>query len=131
MQHLVIFVLHLAINELLPIDAVVGKTARNRCETLSLRSVSAKGAECHSDQTAYVKSSAHDNSLEGLRNRFQITSLKDGFHISPKAHLGDNWILWRLLVATPEKQLPLTYPNEVVSMEFCVFLVILLLVSQL
>lgn len=40
-QHLVIFVLDLIIDKLLPLDAVIGKTAGNRGSTLSLRSVSA------------------------------------------------------------------------------------------
>jgi hypothetical protein len=76
-QHPVIFVSHLIIDELLSLDAIIGKTAGNCCKTFSLRSVSANSLTS-TIQTAYVKSSALDESIGAPLQRWPIAGLKDG-----------------------------------------------------
>lgn len=45
MEHLVVFVLDLTVNELLALDAVIGKTACDRGKTLALR-VTSQHKDC-------------------------------------------------------------------------------------
>lgn len=89
-----------------------------------------QSVEHHSELTAYVKSSAFDESIGGPLQCWPVAGLKDSLEILPQANLGNNWILCGLLVAKLGKQMPLTYPEEVVSVERCIFL-FFFLVSEL
>jgi hypothetical protein len=91
-QHLVILVLDLVIDELLALDAVVGKTACNGCKALSLYSVSA--IDLNIFHTTYVKSSALDKSIGGALQSWPVTGFgEDSLNIFPQANFGNNWVL--------------------------------------
>ena len=119
-QHLVIFVFHSAVDELLPSDAVIGKTACDCGKTLSLCSVSVIILS-NTIQATYVKSSALDEPIGGPLQCRPVARLQDSLHILPQANLGNNWILYGPSVAELESTCLLLTPMSSSPWNFAYF----------